>query len=183
LRRARVVKRTTAASLIIGLVLGILLSSCGDEQKLGKKEKVLEDHLIFEILLKVPEEDIFEIYYREENEKYESKKRVEAKVKGSTELQKAVFVLDKMVYPSNIRVDLGNNENQGEIFLYSITLRYNEAEHMFDKKDIKKYFRPSKYIDFNFDSMTGIPKKVDNKYDPYLDSNNISKFVNRIILY
>ncbi len=139
--------------------------------------------MIIEILLKVTEEDVFEVYYREENEKYDSKKRVETKVKGSTEIQKAAFILDKMVYPSNIRVDLGKNENQGEIFLYSITLRYNEAEYIFDKNDIKKYFRPSKYIDFNFETMTGNPKKVDNKYDPYLDSNNISKFVNRIILY
>jgi hypothetical protein len=176
-------KRKTAVSLILGILLGILFSSCRDDEKSGKKGKALEDHLIIEILLKVPEEDVLEIYYREANENYDSKKRVETIIKGSTELQKAVFVLDKMVFPTNIRVDLGKNENQGVIFLDNITLKYNEAEYIFDKNNIKKYFRPSIYLDFDFETMTGKPKKVDNKFDPYLDSNNISKFVNRIILY
>lgn len=169
--------------MIAGVMSIIFLSSCRENNKSSKTAIEHEDHLIVELLVKVPKDDSFEVYYRAENEQYASNNRVETKVKGSSALQEVVFIVDQFVFPTYIRIDLGKNQKQGDILLDQIVLRYNDAEHVFNKKEIKKYFRPSKYLDFNFDTMTGKAKKVDNKFDPYLDSNNISKFVNELILY
>lgn len=173
----------TSIFLITGLMSIIFLSSCRESNKASKTAIEHEDHLIVELLVKVPEDDSFEVYYRTEHEQYASNNRVATKVKGSSALQKVEFVMDQSVFPTYIRLDLGINQKQGDILLDQIVFKYNDAEHVFDKKEIKKYFRPSKYLDFNFDTMMGRAKKVDNKFDPYLDSNNISKFVNELILY
>lgn len=169
--------------MITGIMAIFFLSSCRESNKASKTVIEHEDQLIVELLVKVPEDDSFEVYYKAENEQYVSNNRVETKIKGSSLLQKVEFVLDQSVFPTYIRIDLGKNPNQGDIMLDQIVLRYNDAEHVFKDKEIKKYFRPSKYLDFNFDTMTGKAKKADNKFDPYLDSNNISKFVNELILY
>jgi len=168
--------------LLAILVLGFF-SNCKWINERNKSGSVLQDQIIVEVYLTVPEDDLFELYYRNENQEYSSDNRIETEVSGSQQTQKVRFILNQQTFPSHIRLDLGVNREQGPMALDRIVLSYNETSEVLGKSEIKKYFRSNRYLDFDFELMTVSPKEVDDKYDPYLDSNNISKFVNNLILH
>jgi len=161
--------------------------SCGEKNKNTTSEKNqydLEEKIIVELALTVLENDQFELYYKtRKEENYTSEKRVTYEVVGSKKKQTLQFVLDQGIYPYSIRLDFGRNQKQGEILVHELIMRYNQGTHVFDSQEIQKYFVPNKYVNFDFDTMTARTIVVDGKYDPYLASHNISKFVNRLILY
>ena len=142
-----------------------------------------EDQLVFEIEMTVLENDIFEVYHRGKGEQYSVEKRLGHEVNGDSLPKIIRFIFDQHTYPYNLRFDFGSNPNQKPIKIESIKLRYNEGVHIFTRDELKLYFIPNKYLDFNFETLTATTSKLGNKYDPYLDSNNISKFINELILY
>lgn len=164
------------------LVTLLILSSCKQE-KSGNGPAEPQDQLVIELFAVVPENDKFEVYFRGQDETYLPANREEARVQGSTQIQAIVFTLDPHVFPSYIRLDLGENRQQGEIYLEKLIFRYNQEEIVFGPEEIKTYFRPNPYLEMDFAAMKGRTRVLDTKYDPYLDSNNISKFVNKLILY
>ena len=159
--------------------LFILIISC-EESKVPKNEA---DRIIIELYMKVSKEDQFEVFYRNTDEVYETNKNVITKVEPSSLLQKIKFVLPEQVFPDYLRIDLGNNVNQEEMILENITIKYNSEEKKFNKEAIKKYFRPSRFIIKEEFPSTLKTIKSDDKYDPLLDSNNLSGVINNLILY
>ncbi|WP_405384883.1 hypothetical protein [Maribacter sp. LLG6340-A2] len=157
----------------------VLIISC-KESKIPKNES---DRIIIELYMKVLKEDQFEVFYRNTNQVYETNKNVITKVEPSSLLQKIKFVLPEQVFPDYLRIDLGSNVNQEEMLLESITIKYNSEEKKFNKDAIKKYFRPSRFIINEGFPSTLKTIKSNGKYDPLLDSNNLSGVINNLILY
>ncbi|WP_341215800.1 hypothetical protein [uncultured Wocania sp.] len=137
--------------------------------------------IIVEVILIMQKNDTLELFYNSrKNESFMAKKSLRKPINGSTSEQKIKFVLEQGIYPTRLRLDLGENQNQKEILIKNITLKYNNGNHEFSNLELEKYFKPSKY--FNFENLRGKPMVIDRKYDPYLESYNISKFINKLIL-
>lgn len=167
----------------------LLLSpvSCKNQSKQNSTNEngktLYEDQLLIEINLTVLEDDVFELYFRDKGEVFDVSKSRKQFVSGKKELQKIVFGLNQHEYPYNLRLDFGNNPKQRELRIKSIVLLYNDGRHEFSKEELIKHFTPNKFLDVDYESMLFNTKVVDNKYDPYFQSNNISAFVNKLILY
>tara|TARA_R110002126_G_scaffold108149_7_gene243972 strand:- start:1477 stop:1992 length:516 start_codon:yes stop_codon:yes gene_type:complete len=157
----------------------VLIISC-KESKVPKNEA---DRIIIELYMQVSKEDQFEIFYRNTDQVYQTNKSVIVKVEASSLLQKIKFILPDQIFPDYLRIDLGNNENQEEMLLENITIKYNSEEKEFNKEAIKKYFRPSEFIVKEGFPSTLKTIKLNNRYDPLLDSNNLSGIINNLILY
>lgn len=156
-----------------------LIISC-NESKVPKNEA---NRIVVELYMEVSKKDQFEVFYRNTGEVYQTNKNVITDVEPSSLLQKIKFVLPQQVYPDYLRIDLGNNVNQEEMILENITIKYNSEVKVLNKKAIKKYFRPSKFIRKEGFPSTVKTIKSNNRYDPLLDSNNLSGIINNLILY
>ena len=177
-------RNTPCLEIVVSLLISLsTFSSC---KWIGASDKIdpsQQDRLIVEAHIRVPEDDRFELYYRDDQQTYTSENRVEATVSGADSIQQIRFMVEPLVFPSYLRLDLGENREQRPMTIERIVLRYNEASEVFDISEIQKYFRPNRYLDFDLTTMVATPKVVEDAYDPYLDSNNISKFVNNLILH
>ncbi|MGB6151702.1 MAG: hypothetical protein WBG48_06895 [Pricia sp.] len=161
--------------------MGLLIFSCkGDGKTLDKK---YEDKLVVELTMEIPKDDQFELYYRGKEEKFDSKKRIRIEVKGSKELQKLEYIFDILEFPTHIRLDFGQNEEQAEMILDNLAFRYNDGIHNFTEEELKKFFRPNDGLKIDYENMTIQTAAVNGKYIPYLNSFDISYFVNKLILY
>ncbi len=165
-------------SLLIIVVFGVF--SCKNNQGVNPK---FEDRLIIELEAIILENDHFELLYRRRDGEYEPANKKDFEIKGSKNLQVIRFVLDQHVYPQNVKLNLGRNESQGEIIIKTLTFKYNDAKHIFSKQEFEKYFKPSTDLVFDYETMIGQTKKIGNQYDPFFSSYNISKFINKLILY
>jgi hypothetical protein len=124
---------------------------------------------------------VLELYFdNRETNTFSSKKSIRKKIKGSNSFQKVSFILDKDAYPNRIRIDLGENRSQETIEIKEIGLQYNNATHTFSNEEIDKLFKPNIYLDYR--SLMATPKQMNGNYDPYLESFNLSKYVNELIL-
>ena len=171
---------------ILSMLVISFLSCKNNSDNNGEKDKdraLYEDQLLIELNLTVLKDDVFEVYFRNKGERYDAIKSRKQVITGKKESQKIVFGLNQHEYPYNLRLDFGNNAKQEEIQIQSIVLLYNEGRHEFSNEELKNHFSPNKYLDINFETMLLKTYVVDNKYDPYLQSNNISAFVNKLILY
>ncbi|GGG39005.1 hypothetical protein GCM10011414_05420 [Croceivirga lutea] len=174
------------------LVALLIFSACknsarkdenGTEAGSLSEEIDLEDRLIVRMNMLVPEDDNFEIYFRQKDEKFHSDFKIAKNVVGSAQAQDVEFVFDILDFPSHLRIDFGRNTNQGQMKLNSLVFQYNDNVHEFTTEELNKYFIPNAgmIVDFEFGNIT--TKKVNEKYNPYLNSNNISYFVNKLILF
>jgi len=182
-------RRSKSIYIYMSLMLILLFLSCKNEKRTGEGSSVdggqgvPSDQLVIELSVLVEEDDVFEMFYKEKESTYSSVNSQKTQVKGSALPQLLRFSLDQHTYPQNIRLDFGSNPKQKSVQVVFIRLRFNEATHAFTKEELKKYFKPNKYLVFDFDTMKAEPKTVDEKYDPYLESNNLSAFINKLILY
>ncbi|NAS10972.1 hypothetical protein [Poritiphilus flavus] len=169
---------------IFPLILSLFLAgACKQSGKSGSDKPEHEDQLVVQLIVKVKQDDKLELYYRKGKETYNSERRLDAPIRGSEEFQTVNFVFEILEFPSHVRIDLGENPQQPEIEIQQLAFKYNEAEHIFTPEELKKYFRPNSWLQFDFQTLSGKGRVVDGKYDPFLSSNEISYFVNKLILY
>lgn len=170
----------------------LVFSACKNESKRKEngtksgsnvEEKDLEDRLIVRLNMVVPEDDNFEIYFRQKEEKFSSDYKITQNIKGLSQAQDIEFVFDILDFPSHLRIDFGRNVNQGPMKLNSLIFQYNDNVHEFTEEELKKYFIPNACMEVDFLSGNVTAKKINEKYNPYLNSNNISYFVNKLILF
>lgn len=169
----------------IVLLSFVLNVSCKGNNKSSTDESTIkyEDQLVFEVVLEAQQDDKFELYYRSEDENFNAERRISSKFNGSDKNQQIKFVFDLLEFPSHIRLDFGENEKQDTIKVVQFLFRYNDAEHIFTHQEIKKYFKPNAYLEFDYENMSAQGLKVNGKYDPFLSSYDISYFVNKLILF
>ncbi len=176
-------KNVRPGFLMKPFLLGIMLLFGACKQGGKSQENKHEDQLIVELRIKIPKDDQFELFYRDEDEDYNAERSVSVDVKGAEEFQIVEYVIDLLEFPTHIRIDFGKNREQGEMTFGHLAFRYNETTHTFTKEEIKKYFRPNPGLDFNFQDFTVRTVDVNGKYVPYLHSFNIGHFVNKVILF
>jgi hypothetical protein len=122
----------------------------------------------------VPLDDQFQIYFTQDNtfsfNEWESEK---ANIKGSKENQKIVFYLPDNLNITNIRIDPGENPNQGEIKINQIEIENGIIKFKIVNEDFFNFFEIRN--DLKNDKKKGtiihtITKK-NSKIDPILFSN------------
>lgn len=165
------------------MVMALLLVLASGCKGCGGSNLPHEDQLIIVADIKVLEDDALELYYRDKDEPFGADKRIRKYVKGAAQSQEVEFVVELLEFPSHIRLDFGENRGQPPMVLERLIFRYNDMEHVFSKEELKKYFRANPGLKFNFETLTAEGVVVDGKYDPSLNSNDISYFVNKLILF
>lgn len=162
-------------------ILLVLFCSCNGPSK--KISPELKDKLVISFEAIVQLDDEFKLYYRKKGEKYKESESSKFSLKGSDEYQRIEFVLDQLVFPQNIRLVLGSNREQKEIQIKNIQFQYNNQKHVLTKQEIKKYFVANGSLEANFEELRFIPLGTKKEYRPFLDSYDISYFVNKLILF
>lgn len=136
--------------------------------------------LVIEVI--VPEDDVFEVYYHEPEEKtFTSKNYVFERIKGSSKVQEVSFTIPDNIYPERLRIDLGKNINQGEMIFKSARLVFGEKEYSFSEEEIKKQFKPSKFMLFDPNTRTVKTQRINEKYDPYFYTMKVNGIVDYLM--
>lgn len=163
------------------LLLAILLIfSCNDgkkkesvdptENKEAKAEVIKDDILKIKLDFKVIQDDKFELYYSENDigVNFGPDDRLAQYVKASNDYQSITFNLPKGIFPTNFRIDLGDNpiKNETPIEIMAITVEWNGNVINIDNSLVSSFFQPNAYLQ---QTETGYSRKVINdKYDPFL---------------
>jgi hypothetical protein len=159
------------AGIIIFLVANYLMESLAT--KLGYENTI---NITFQT--EVLEDDIFQIYYKNEFDKgFSGIKSVKKEVTGNSFIQDVEFEipLDSV---STIRLDIGENSNQKSIYYDNIIIsRYNE-EFRIASTDLLEYFNPNGFIDIDTTNQllkTKTRNDLWSPYDPFLTSKNLEE--------
>lgn len=123
--------------------------------------------------LTIPKDDTFQLYYTEDNSlNFGDDRSVKSVVKGGTAPQDVLFKLPVDVLPTNIRLDFGENKEQGDVVVNAMKLKYFDKTFEAKANLVKQYFF---YNDFQlkYDEATSTVKAVvgkDGVYDPLMFS-------------
>lgn len=146
----------------------------------GLSESKDKLELIIEVV--VPRDDVFEMYYHEPEEKtFSSKNYVFARVTGSNEAQKINFAIPDNIYPERLRIDLGKNQDQGEMTFIGARLEFGEKSYVFSNDEIESQFKPSKFMLFDPKTRKVKTQRINNRYDPYFYTMKVNGIVDYLL--
>ena len=131
--------------ILSSALIVLVLASCKNDAK----EKVKEENqklpetvsVIFNVT--VQKDDNFHLLYTEDQTlNFTGEKSIALVVKGSDKPQDIIFKMPEDVFPTNIRLDLGENKDQGEMEVNSIKATYYNSsfEHKEPAGFAKKWF-------------------------------------------
>jgi len=130
----------------------------------------------------VPKDDVFEVYFYEYGAKeFKGHDFVYARVEGSTEVQTIGFTLPKYIYPERLRLDFGKNLNQGVIKWKNLRIQFGDKFYDFSKDELGSQFFPSKFINFDAETLTIQTKEIEGRYDPYFYTVKLNNLINYLI--
>ena len=136
------------------------------------------------VTAKVPKDDVFQFFYWERTEpKFQIKKSIRTVVKGISDYQEIHFKLPKVVDLIRLRLDIGENANQGTVSIKQIKFIKGDEELIFDAKEFGKLFSPNAYIVKKGNSeYDGKAKTINSRfiYDPYFVSIEGSEMMEKI---
>lgn len=169
--------------IFIFSVLALIFQSCkNDAKKTDIVEEQVELKETFDVSfnLNISKDDTFQLYYTEDNSlNFGDDRSVKSIIKGNEQNQDILFKLPADVLPTQIRLDFGNNNEQGDIVINSMKLKYldNDFSVSFGsgKESVTHYFylldQQIKYDDTN--STIKLLKPKDQIYDPLMWSNQL----------
>jgi hypothetical protein len=144
---------------LLFLAATLLLCGCGKDPNTGKQYTTLTDKTeVFKVKigLKIMSDDQLSLYYTTNGSTdFSQKPPIWMTVKGSDDQQEVTFALPPKVRPSQLRIDLGRNPNQKEIYLGKVTLSYRGKGVEFPGTLVFSYFRPD-FTKTRYDATTGI---------------------------
>lgn len=165
--------------LVFGLFLALLTVACKEFKEEGKKDAAeLAPTFDVSFNLIVPKDDMFQLFYTEDGSiVFGDDRSVRSVIKGSETAQEVIFKLPADVLPTNIRLDFGENPNQGNIVVKSMKLSYinNSYQKVFGPtEEITHYFYPQD-SQIKVDNATGTIQLLKPKgvYDPLMWSNQL----------
>lgn len=162
-------------------VIAIFILGCNGLSNKKKNISSIQDYLVVKLLIRVEEDDAFEIFYSENLEdSYKPTNRVRVDVKGKATFQEVVFKFPDRTYPLKLRIDLGSSGFETDIELREIVLSTGGKDRKITFNDIGLYFRPNMYLNFNGNNETVQRRKVAGKYDPFLLSNDLTEIITDI---
>src|SRR5690606_32295499 len=145
-----------------------------------KIEKVKPAEIEIEMEVKVPEDDLFMVYYLQEGMKaLNDQKSSYIRIKGSDEFQKLHLTIPTDLPLETIRIDIGRNINQKPMEIKYISLKSPSAKYTYDK-NIFEAFKPNYFIDLKGETI--LTKEVAGRYDPFLSpEQSISMVLKELI--
>ncbi|WP_367277178.1 OstA-like protein [Flavobacterium sp.] len=122
--------------------------------------------------LVVQNDDQFQLFYTNDNTfNFSEGNSEKINIVGNTAEQKVIFYLPENLSITNLRLDLGENPNQKEINIKSITIEKNDKKINISRKEILDYFVINNDLFYNERNQTFIHKSKDKskKIDPNLN--------------
>lgn len=169
-------------NILLGLLMLFILTSCkkeADKVEGDKNQVELKETFDVTFNLVVAKEDTFKLYYTEdESLNFGDDRAVSCVVKGSTTPQDLIFKLPPDVLPVNVRLDFGDNVDQGDVIVNSMKFKYlkNTYEKVFGpSEEITHYFYPLE-AQIKIDNATKTVKLLKPKgqiHDPLMWSNQL----------
>lgn len=148
-----------------------MLIACKNEKtadKIETAENKKNDGLKISLTLIAPLEDSLQVYYTEdEYGDYNDMNSVWSVIKGNDSTQTAVFEIPEDVYPTHLRLDLGQNKDQKEIQIKEFAMEFQGKKFQVKDTLFFQYFQPVNQIDW--DRKNAIAKIVTpegQKHDP-----------------
>lgn len=142
------------------------------------ERKILSDndsnHFQLTINFLITKDDNFQLFYTTSiSLNFSEDKSFRSSVLGTNQFQNVKYQFPQEIFPYNLRIDVGNNMNQGKIQLKSITLRFKENEIYIPEHLILKYFTNNSYIDVSEGNYIYSLKSINNVYDPYFVGSDL----------
>lgn len=154
--------------VILLLFFGQISVSC------YKKRPQIEKYHFTILIDLIPYQDhTIQIFYKlNANDRYHEELSLKKNVKANTTLQNLVFELPHGIKPKNIRIDLGEHENDS-IRVENIRFQYKNLMVNGNKGVYKSWFTSNENIIEGKDSLTFHLKRINNFFDPQLNGNRI----------
>jgi len=154
------------------LVLLIFLVGC--KNIISKQSDYKESRFKIILDIKVLKNDIFQVFYTTElSEKYSKKNRISKLIKSNSNYQKIIFEIPNNLIPKKIRIDFGEKRKSNIIKVKKITLIKSDKLFIINSDMIPYFFKPNIYIDYDIKEKIFTTKKINGKYDPYLNSASL----------
>jgi len=149
------------------LCLALLtLLSCS---KNNKSETVIEIDII------AKKDDVFQLFYSNNIFKnYLEKNSKIVDVHGKPNNQKISFLFSSDIEMNRIRLDFGQNKQQKSILINKIVIKKNGIAKVYHGNELNIMFDFNKNVIYDKKSKQIFLIEVDNKYDPYIVSKNLS---------
>jgi hypothetical protein len=151
--------------LFLLLFFGFQLTlSCNGNKKIKNHFKISIDMIAYQ-------NSTIQVFYKlKADDRYYEEFSLKKNVKASASLQKLIFELPFGIKPKNLRIDLGENENDC-VRVENMRFRYKNIELNGDHGVYKSWFTFNKNVIEGKDSLTFYMKKVNQFFDPQLNGN------------
>ncbi len=145
------------------IVMAFAFTGCKDEKSVDSLEVVKPEVVdkSFKVTLKVivNKDDDFSLFYTEDGSADFKTAPIWLGVKGSTNEQEIVYTLPEDVIPTQIRLDFGMKQDQGDIILKGFKFEYMGKTFEKSGSEVAIYFTPD-LTKCTFDAATGTIKAV-----------------------
>ena len=175
-------KHMKTKNIVLSILMMFALASCKNETtktETTKAETELKETFDVNFNLIVTKDDTFKLYYTEDGTlNFGDDRAVLCVVKGSVSPQDLLFKLPADVLPTQVRLDFGDNVEQGDVIVNSMKFKYlkNVYEKTFGAgEDITHYFYPLE-AQVKIDNATKTVKLLKPQgqiHDPLMWSNQL----------
>jgi hypothetical protein len=162
-----------SSKIITGLLIITSLVSC-------KEEKEKSESKFFTVTLNVTakNDDGFQVFYKEVNDDtkpFDEANAINVVFKGSDKPQDLVFNLPVDVFPTNFRIDVGNNKETKEIVVNNFKMSYNNKNFEAKGAAFFNYFAPDAGLaKYDVAGSKILPITTESGYyDPMVFSNDL----------
>lgn len=148
------------------LLCGQIIVSCHKKEFQKNRFKVAVELISYQ-------DNTIQIFYKSKaDDRYYEEYSLAKKIKGSKSLQKLVFELPIGIKPKNIRLDLGENENENDsIHLVNVSFQYKNLILDGNNGVYKSWFVFNTNVIEGKDSLTYYLKSNNSVFDPQLNGN------------
>ena len=148
------------------LLFGQIIVSCYKKEFRKNRLKVSVELISYR-------DNTIQIFYKTKaDDRYFEKYSLVKKIKGSKSLQNLIFELPIGIKPKNIRLDLGENENENDsIRLVNVSFHYKNLVVNGNNGIYKSWFIFNPNVIEGKDSLTYHLKRNNSVFDPQLNGN------------
>lgn len=144
------------------------------------KNYLLDDYekkeLVFAVELRVQEDDVFQLFYRDSTTKFSEKSSRRLDIDKSTNFNLVKFSIPDSISLSHLRFDIGNKNLTSAVHINKAYLSYNGFEKFFTNDSLLDYFEANRFI--VADSKNTFSRKVlDKRSDPIFVSKKLNEYV------
>jgi hypothetical protein len=156
---------------IILLLSIILFTNCKNKKSIDSLELVtpepIESNVKVVLDMIVPKDDMFQVFYTEDGTgNFSEEMSVRVIVKGSDLSQKLVFEFSEDLLITNLRIDVGENTEQGQMVMNNFYVQYFDKKFKTKGKEFFHYFSPTEQIAVDYTNSTITPTGKGELYNP-----------------